>query len=196
MSEPKNPAGNEALQFSWSRGESMGVKHGAINRVDEVLEARKKLSRKFPMGPDTKVLVIGSQNGFEPYRYKEHGIKNIICVDICNEFIKECKKKGFECFHTPIEEWSPVRVDGVHASHVLEHCYDIKKAIDVIKKTDASWVYISVPIEPDGSKDPAHLSPIKNKRFIIDMFPGWKRVETRDKPGCFSILFYKEERCA
>lgn len=181
---------NENLQYKWSHANSKGVRFGAINRVDEVFEVRNKMEWKFPM--DT-VLNIGSQWGHEANRYREQGVKKVVCVDVVKDFIIECKKRGFESIYSAMEEIEPIETDGVHASHVLEHCYDIEKVINIIKSSAKYWCYVSVPIEPDKSKDEAHLSQIKNKDEIIKMFKPWVCTITQDDYDAFSGIFFNNE---
>jgi len=181
---------NEKLQYRWSSSNSKGIRLGAINRVDEIFNIRKSLKWKFPMN---SVLIIGAQWGHEANRYREQGVKKIVCLDMVKRFIDMCKERGFKTVNTSIEKWKPTEFDGVHASHVLEHCYDREKAVENVKAAAQYWCYISVPIEPEGTKDPAHLSPVKDKIDIIREFKPWEVIETENSKTTFTGLFLNNE---
>ena len=125
----KEPGFNEDLQLLFSECNSKNIRLGAINRVDDVFKIRRGLKWKFPMN---SVLIVGAQCGHEANRYKEQGVKKIVCLDLVNKFVKICRERGFKTINKPIEKWIPEKYDGIHASNVLEHCYDRDKAIENI----------------------------------------------------------------
>ncbi|MCP3683521.1 MAG: class I SAM-dependent methyltransferase [bacterium] len=139
--------------------------------------------------PAKSVLVVGSQHGYEPQMYKELGV-DVISVDIVKSFVEDTRKKGVTCHHSPIEEFEPIKVDGVHASHVLEHTYDIRKAISVIKECAQYWCYVAVPITPEGQKaGRGDLSVIRNKNKILELFKPWQPNVIHKTKGTIVVLF-------
>jgi hypothetical protein len=180
----KQPENNEEIQRGASDSSSNGIRNGARSRVLEAVDAVEKY--KLPI---TSVLVVGSQHGFEPEQYKELGIK-VESVDIVKKFVNSCRKLGLKCTYSSIEEFKPVKVDGVHASHVLEHTYDIRKAISVIKKCARYWCYVCVPITPEGKLPKrGDLSVIRNKNKILKLFEPWTAHIIQKTKSTIVVLF-------
>jgi len=180
----KPPIDNEKIQESVSKSKSKGIRNGARKRVREALNAAKNYSL-----PVKSVLVVGSQHGYEPEQYKELGI-DVVAVDIVKSFVEDTRKLGIECYHSAIEGFKPIKVDGVHASHVLEHTYDIRKAISIIQKCARYWCYVCVPIIPEGiKKGKGDLSVIRNKKKILDLFKPWKGKMIHKTKTTIVILF-------
>ena len=175
-------------ELNWCKTEA--IKNGARGRVDKAVGAVKELG--FSM---KSVLIVGAHHGYEAERYREHGVKDILCLDIADGFIKDCKEMGFKGVVTAIEDWEPKRkFDGVHVSHTLEHTFDQSKAVEVIKKAAKSWCFVEVPITPSGKGTAVDLSVITHKDVIKKLFSPWKKKKLKDKNRSFTAVFYPEAK--
>jgi hypothetical protein len=135
--------------------------------------------------------VVGAHHGFEPQKYKEHGV-DVVSIDVVRSFVEDCRELGLETIHSSIEELEPVKVDGVHASHVLEHTWNIVKAVEVIKECAQSWCYVASPYHPPGFKvGKSDLSPIRHKMVIVELFKPWKADILYTDKTSINILFTK-----
>jgi len=172
----KEPIDNDVTQESVSRCRSKAIRAGARARVDEALSVATKHGL-----PTSRILVVGPQHGYEPQRYEERG-KDVVSVDVVKSFVEDCRKLGLSCVHSPIERFEPISVDGVHASHCLEHTYDIREALSVIKACAKSWIYASIPIIPEGKRPgKGDLSVFRNKKKILELFAPWVPIEVIKK---------------
>lgn len=188
----EQPDGNEALQYTWSKCRSDGIRNGAKSRVRDTIGLVK--SQGLDVG---RVLVIGPQHGFELEEFRECGVKELIAIDVVPEFIADCEALGFRCEHIPAERLGEV-IDGkwnVYAHHCLEHCYDIRAAIGQILSILDQWCLVGVPIEPVPGPDVAHLSRIENAADIRELLrPLECNVIQQTRTG-FRGLFYGGNQC-
>ena len=183
---PQEPDGNEALQLSWSRCRSEAICKGAQKRV------RQALSWAQESGLDAgRVLVIGPQHGFELEQLRESGVKEILAIDIVEDFVQDCAAVGFTCLKCAVECMGEIIKDkwNVYVSHTLEHCYDIEAAVEQIKMVVDKWCCIVVPIEEKSSKDKAHLSRIQGPDVVPDLFKPMQITQQRIAPSQGQWLF-------
>ncbi len=189
-SEPK---GNAALQYSWSKCRTEGIRNGAKHRVKALVD--EVTARGWDVG---RVLVIGPQHGFELEQFRDCGITEVVGIDMVPEFVTDCTELGFRCEHIPAERMTEV-IEGkwnVYACHSLEHCYDVKAAVEQIVSVLDKWCYMAAPIELPGHKPPekedkAHLSRFRSRQSILDAMSPLVCVRQNSHKTSFVGLFTK-----
>jgi SAM-dependent methyltransferase len=95
---------------------------------------------------------IGGREGFFLSRLKEKGYNDLYCIDISKEAIDFLKKRGLKGHVANIQENLEVdrTFDIAIISHVLEHCPDPSKIINLIFNilNENGIQFIEVPNEP------------------------------------------------
>jgi glycosyltransferase involved in cell wall biosynthesis len=125
-----------------------------------------------------KVLEIGCNDGYGMEYMKKLGI-DVEGLDISPTKVKRALEKGLKVTegtmsHLPFEDKS---FDTIFCSHTLEHASKIKKATEEMRRV-AHRVIIIVPIEPEGSDNPAHSSPIREGDGVRRYFKEWKMLKS------------------
>ncbi len=182
------PEGNAELQYTWSKCRSDNIRNGAKSRVREtigIVEAN---------GMDVgRVLVIGPQHGFELEEFRDCGITELVAIDVVPDFVADCTDLGFRCEHIPAERMTEV-IEGkwnIYAHHCLEHCYDIRAAIEQIQVVLDQWCLVGVPIEPVPGRDVAHLSRITSAEEIRGLLEPLECITLQQTRTGFRGLFHK-----
>lgn len=144
----------------WSRGTRKG--HRILRNVGEV-------ARFFPS--EEPLLCFGCGDGLEVEAWKLLGYDAVGC-----EISKEKSAKA-EVFGVRIMSQKALGVYSlnVYCAHTIEHVVDAKAILEWFSKIALSTVCIICPIEPNGSRNPSHLSPVRALTDI--MVPGMKVVQ-------------------
>lgn len=162
------------LQYKWSVGRSSGVEAVARGRVGNAIDIAKKEGLNH-----SGVLVIGPQHGFELLEYQRQGFHPVIGLEVVPSFCEDCRKLGFDCYEGDVEHLTDVVLGpwNVHASHVLEHCYDPTAAVRQIEQVCDQWCFVGVPIELTGGSE-GHCNPIRSHEQLKSLFPApfWREV--------------------
>ncbi|HEY9712714.1 MAG TPA: class I SAM-dependent methyltransferase, partial [Chroococcales cyanobacterium] len=99
------------------------------NLAGKLFKARiKPIERHIGLSDKTRLLDIGCGSGVMLGKLQEiYGIKGV-GVDLSEEAVANCKRKGFEAYCTRFEEFEPLAGTGpqelfdiVHSSHLIEH---------------------------------------------------------------------------
>lgn len=99
-----------------------------------------------------KVLEIGSASGSLLNKLTEYGAKEVVGIELSEEFAKFSRNRGFKIFTDPIEELSLLQeFDIVVSFHTIEHVFDpmsVFKGILRVLKPDG-WFLGEVPNQDD-----------------------------------------------
>lgn len=153
-----------------SRGTSKGAR--ILRNIGEV-------SKYYPI--NEPILCIGCGDGLEIEAWKLLGYNDVRGIEIDREKAKIAKKHGCNVSTHNIEDWfinedlfidviKPGERLNVYCAHTLEHCSSVEIVIGTIKDLTLNTACIIVPIEPNGTKNPSHHSPVKKLSDInLDM---------------------------
>jgi hypothetical protein len=157
---------------SRSRGTRMGQR--VTRNVEEFVEVAKRLQV-----PIDNVLCVGAGDGWEVQEFMRFGYTSI-GVEVAEERCKVAKEHNIDVIYGVVEELSslfPPKKWNVYCAHTLEHCFNRDLAIEQMMKVTKDWIYIVAPIEPRGSPNKAHYSPIRDLQGIKDAFSkGWVKI--------------------
>jgi glycosyltransferase involved in cell wall biosynthesis len=125
-----------------------------------------------------RILEIGCNDGFGTKHIQDLGFE-VEGLDISKEKVKRAKARGLKVkqgsMHSlPYEDKS---FGTIFCSHTLEHAHSLATAIKEMQRV-AHRVVIVVPIEEEGSDNPAHSSPIRNGNDIRKRFRAWKMLHS------------------
>lgn len=195
----ERPENYDATQLSWSRARSDPIRQGAQKRVSQCMSLVNKHNLTFD-----QICVIGPQHGFEMQEFARHLITklpaSLMGVDCVQEFVDDCTSLGYHVQKCDAEDLPTVLASrrNFYSSHSLEHCYDLKRAVENIVANTLEWVFVCVPIEPGEVRDKAHFSPIRSidgfKRLFEPLVPIWeyKRPSESGIRCDFRCLFKRE----
>ena len=130
----------------------------------KILKNIAEVAFHFPI--DEPLLSIGCGDGFELDVWKLLGY-NVLGIDLDKEKVDIAVKHGCNAIYIPVEDFNPYTKMNVYCSHTLEHCRNSSAVIKKVRMIALSTVCIIVPIEKQGTKNPAHLSPVKSISDII-----------------------------
>jgi hypothetical protein len=170
----QQPLGYQELQYKWCVGRGDEVQASAAGRVQNATEIVRRLGLS-----KSGVLVIGPQHGFELQEYQDLGFAPVVGLEVVESFCQDGRALGFEVYQGDCEHLASV-VPGrwnIHASHILEHCYDQQEAVRQITQACDEWCFVGVPIEPTGGSD-GHCHPIRSHEHLKSLFPAptWLEV--------------------
>lgn len=145
------------------------------------------------------VVALGCADGTEILALKKQGIENVIGVEVVRERVVRGQAAGLDVRHGTVEgiidpSVGLYRVGGrkydIFASHVLEHCHNLNAAVHNIVRLMGvgNRIVIFSPIEPNGSGNKAHLSPIRSLGFLFDQFVTVARFR---RLSTFEVLYMK-----
>lgn len=125
-----------------------------------------------------RILEIGCNDGLGTKHIQDLGFE-VEGLDISKEKVKRAKARGLKVkqgsMHSlPYEDKS---FGTIFCSHTLEHAHSLATAIKEMQRV-AHRVVIVVPIEEEGSDNPAHSSPIRNGNDIRKRFRTWKMLHS------------------
>lgn len=125
------------------------------------------------------VLVIGCGDGTEMLTMIETGIvTDVIGVEIVRERVARGREAGLRIRQGNVDQLltHSLGLHGkkfdVHASHIFEHCRNLDRSIFNVTQLMGIGNRISIftPIEPKGTGNKAHFSPIPSLGFLYDKF--------------------------
>lgn len=130
-----------------------------------------------------KILEIGCNDGYGMEYMKKLGY-DVEGIDISPTKVKRAQEKGLKVIKGRMENlpFEYKSFGTIFCSHTLEHARDIKKAVSEMQRV-AHRVIIIVPIEPEGSNNPAHSSPIKEGNDVRKRFKTWKMLKSEYLSG-------------
>ncbi|MBE3138200.1 MAG: methyltransferase domain-containing protein, partial [Actinobacteria bacterium] len=128
-------------------------------------------------GDNLPILDIGCGDAWGLECFKNNGFKDLYGIELVQPRIDVALKQGFTVYKGMAEDTLTVlskyglnsKKFNVFCSHVLEHCIDQNKVIEDLKSI-SNIIWIVVPIEPNGSGNKAHYSPVKNLGQIANHF--------------------------
>jgi hypothetical protein len=128
-------------------------------------------------GNNLPILDIGCGDAWGLECFKNNGFKDLYGIEVVQSRIDVASKHGFTVYKGMAEDTLTVLLKAglnskkfnVFCSHVLEHCVDQGKVIEDLKSI-SNIIWIVVPIEPKGSGNKAHFSPVKNLDQIAKYF--------------------------
>lgn len=105
-------------------------------------------------------------------------------VELVPEAAQECNLDGLptQCsdIHDLSKFYDDKEFDWVFASHVLEHCHDIKLALSELQRVSKSGLFIVLPLENEESfkKNTSHYFYSSDALQWIDRLrtPGWQLI--------------------
>jgi SAM-dependent methyltransferase len=125
------------------------------------------------------VLVLGCGDGTEILAMLETRlISDVIGVEIVRERVNRGREAGLRIRRGDVDQLltHSLGLHGkkfdIHASHVFEHCRNLDRSIfNVIQLMGiGNRVSVFTPIEPKGTGNKAHFSPISSLGFLFDKF--------------------------
>lgn len=132
---------------------SRGTRKGA-----RILRNIGEVARFFPL--DEPVLCVGSGDGLEVEAwqllgYHAHG------VEVSPEKAMIARDHGAATTEAPAEGLDAVEgLWNIYCAHTLEHCRDARAVLAHFLRMALSTICIIVPVEPRGTRNPSHLSPV------------------------------------
>jgi len=150
---------------------------------------------------DSSILDIGCATGYLLELLEGHGYKNLTGIDLSKKCLERIEKKGFSVFHgdfltNPLNK----KFDCIILSHVLEHVYDLQKAVKVINGLlrKGGILYVEVPdvsryddyyIKPFHYFDHEHINHFDNGS-LENLFDDFLCIETIEKKSYVSNKTY------
>jgi Methylase involved in ubiquinone/menaquinone biosynthesis len=105
----------------------------------------------------------------------------VTCVDISEEFIAECVKKGHKSVCARLEDMplADASVDWGFCSHTIEHVKDLGDAMKELTRVVKRGLFLVFPLEDKDVSDvnPSHMHYSSDPDYFIKPFEelGWKR---------------------
>ena len=124
-----------------------------------VLRNIGKAAPYFPI--NEPILCFGSGDGFEIQVWKLLGFDVIGC-EISSEkrkIAKGFKVKTFKNLYNGLKR-------NVYCAHTIEHVENRMRVLSQLYNISVSTICLIFPIEPNGSMNPSHLSPVQNIEYI------------------------------
>lgn len=145
------------------------------------------------------VIALGCADGTEVIALKNEGIEWVVGVEVVHERVLRGQAAGLDIRHGTVEGLTDpslglYKLRGAKynflASHVLEHCHNLEAAIHNVVRLMGygNRIVIFAPIEPNGSGNKAHVSPIPSLGFLFDRFV---TVERFRRMSTFSVLYMR-----
>ena len=124
---------------------------------------------------DEPILCVGSGDGFEVRAWELLGF-DVSGYEISSSKIKIAAEYGVSTLDHGLENMKP---NNIYCAHTLEHFESSCKYIDLFCRLAISTICLIFPIEPYGSKNPSHLSPIRSIHDID--LPGFKIMLKKER---------------
>ncbi len=159
------------------------------------LEERKEFLKFMSLLNGKKILDLGCGDGEHAEYFKKNGL-DVTCVDISEEFIKLCKKRGLKAEVMDIEDlkFGEEEFDGVWAVTSLLHVPKSKitrvigKIHEILKGDGILYVCVK---EGEGEKFIEDKHDKSTKRFFVF----WKKEELLNIfNSYFSLIDFKENK--
>lgn len=183
MKIPKGYYLSQTSKSSSGRGGKWGIRTG--QSVNQYLKYFKG-----------KILEVGCNDGFAMECLQKKGFE-VKGIDIAKHKLKIAKDYGLKvCFgyqeKIPFKDKS---FDTIFSSHVLEHSYDTKQAVNEYQRVSKRAIII-IPIEPNVPSRKMHVSPFHSKKDLINLFKNKGKIileESRDnlQPEHVIIIDFK-----
>jgi len=106
----------------------------------------------FPVGEP--VICFGSGDGLELEVWRLLGYA-VTGVEISER--KRAIANAHGCFTVDVLQGR----GNIYCAHTLEHVPDVGRVLALFRQTCISTICCIVPLEPDGSRNPSHLAPIR-----------------------------------
>ena len=116
---------------------------------------------------DEPILCVGSGDGFEIQAWMLLGFE-ASGYEISSSKIKIAAGHGISTFDQGLGDIYP---HNIYCAHTLEHLDNPSEYMKIFSRLAISTICVIFPIEPNGSKNPSHLSPIGSIHDIN--FPGF-----------------------
>jgi len=128
-------------------------------------------------GNNLPILDIGCGDAWGLECFKNSGFKNLYGIEIVQSRIDVALKYGFTVYKGMAEDTIKVLLKAglnakkfnVFCSHVLENCVNQGKVVENLKKI-SNIIWIVVCVEPNGTANKSHYSPVKNLDQIANYF--------------------------
>jgi hypothetical protein len=124
---------------------------------------------------DEPILCVGSGDGFEVQAWKLLGF-DVSGYEISSSKIRIAAKHSIATFYQGLEKLYPYNI---YCAHTIEHFDNSSEYIRIFSKLAISTVCLIFPIEPYGSNNPSHLSPV-GSIHDIDL-PGFKIMLKKER---------------
>ena len=112
-----------------------------------------------PYFPENEsVLCFGSGDGFEIEIWRRLGFRAVGC-EISKVKREIARSHGL---YSWADRTEVLGNHNIYCAHTIEHVTDVEDTLGWFVKTCVSTLCLIFPIEPYGSKNPSHLSPIKS----------------------------------
>lgn len=148
--------------------DSRGTRKGA-----RILRNVGEFARWFPR--DEPIICVGAGDGLEVEAWQLLG-HEATGIDISPKKARVASKFGVPVLDLDAHG-ADYRGRNIYCAHTLEHCKDAESLLYSFALNALSTICVIVPIEPDGSRNPSHLSPIRNlSQLHLPERSGW--IET------------------
>ena len=167
----------------WSRGTKKGFR---------VLRNVGDAARHFPLSEP--LMCFGCGDGLEVEAFKLLGFDVIGC-DISRKKRLVAEQHN-TLVYAPDDPLLEQIERNIYCAHTIEHVEDLVQTLEYFEEVAISTICIICPIEPRGSRNPSHLSPIRSIRDLeLSDWTYWKpiRIEERfnDEPEAVLVWKYK-----
>ena len=119
-------------------------------------------------------LFIGCHHGHEMDLFAKHGASQLAGIDIVPEFVDHCIRRGLTARLCDAMDADLAPYKNVYASHSVEHVTNRKELMQRLMAVKG-WVFLEVPMEPEGTTNKAHLSPVSSLLEFVSELEG-KRI--------------------
>jgi hypothetical protein len=143
-----------------------------------------------------RVAILGPGNPGEQLAFQAAGCKESIAIDLSDQACRLIRAEGLKCIQGDINDLAEYLEPAwnFYACHMLEHSRDAAHVTQTMKELADQWIFINIPIEEQGTKNPAHYSPFKSQTELLDMMRPWLPVHSLRKPKNFWALFMRQQK--
>lgn len=119
------------------------------------------------------ILDVGCGDGLGMARFLSLGAPGVIGIEVVKDRVAVAVEHGLNVVQGMAEDLSgwPDRSVEVFCSHCLEHTRDQSRAMGEIFRVARCGVWLAVPVEPKGSGNPAHFSPVRAVENLLSLVP-------------------------
>jgi hypothetical protein len=141
-----------------------------------------------------KIAVLGPGNASEQMAFHNAGCNECVAIDLSDQACRLIRADHFDCIQGDINQLQNLLQPSwnFYACHSLEHMLDAKSVATQMKRLADEWIYFEIPIEPNGTTNPAHYSPFASHEQLFTMMLPWVSVHSVRKPKGLKALFVRD----